>query len=129
VPHTWTSIQDVALTLVTTAADERTYGRAWMVPSVEPLTIRQLADAFVAATGAPPAKITAIPYPVLWTTGVFAPFIKELRATRYQFAKPFVVDASETEQALGLHARPLTESLRAAAELIRAGADSSRTTT
>ncbi len=128
VPHSWTSIQDVAATLVTAATDERAHGRAWMVPSVAPLTVRELADAFVAATGAPKAKITAIPYPLLWSTGLFMPFMKELRTTRYQFTKPFVIDASETEQTFGLHARPLVDSLRAAAELIRAGADSSRAT-
>jgi nucleoside-diphosphate-sugar epimerase len=120
--HSWTSIADVALTLVTAAADERAYGRAWMVPSVEPLTVMQLMQRFTEVNGAPKAKLTAIPYPVLWTTGLFQPFIKELRTTRYQFTHPFTIDATETEQAFGLHARPLTESLRAAADVVRTGA-------
>ena len=32
VPHSWTSIADVARTLVTAATDERAWGRAWLVP-------------------------------------------------------------------------------------------------
>jgi nucleoside-diphosphate-sugar epimerase len=121
-------VHDVARTLVTAANDERGYGRAWLVPSVEPLTVAQLTRRFAEVNGAPRAKVSAIPYPVLWTTGLFQPFVKELRTTRYQFTKPFVVDASLTEKTFGLRPRPLDESLRAAAELVRAGTDSSRTT-
>jgi nucleoside-diphosphate-sugar epimerase len=126
VPHSWTSIQDTALTLVTAATEERAYGRAWMVPTVQPLTVKQLADRFVEVTGSPRAKISAIPYPVLWTTGVFQPLIKELRTTRYQFTKPFVIDASETERTFGLRPRPLADSLRDAAQAVRAGTASPR---
>lgn len=126
VPHTWTSIADVAHTLVTAAGDERAYGRAWMVPSVEPMTGAQLARRFTEVNGAPEPKLTKIPYPVLWTTGLFQPFIKELRTTYYQFAHPFVVDASETEQVFGLRARPLEDSLREAADVVRSGAPAAR---
>lgn len=126
VPHTWTSIADVAHTLVTAAGDERAYGRAWMVPSAEPMTGAQLARRFTEVNGAPEPKLTKIPYPVLWTTGLFQPFIKELRTTYYQFAHPFVVDASETEQVFGLRAQPLEDSLREAADVVRSGAPAAR---
>jgi nucleoside-diphosphate-sugar epimerase len=96
------------------------------VPTVQPLTVKQLADRFVEVTGSPRAKISAIPYPVLWTTGVFQPLIKELRTTRYQFTKPFVIDASETERTFGLRPRPLADSLRDAAQAVRAGTASPR---
>ena len=33
VKHSWTSIEDVARTLVTVATDERAWGHAWMVPT------------------------------------------------------------------------------------------------
>jgi nucleoside-diphosphate-sugar epimerase len=122
VPHSWTSVADVALTLVTVAADERGHGRAWMVPSAAPLTVSQLMQRFTEVNGAPKPKLTAIPYPVLWTTGLFQPFIKELRTTRYQFAHPFTIDATETEQTFGLTARPLADSLREAADVARSGA-------
>jgi nucleoside-diphosphate-sugar epimerase len=102
VPHTWTAISDAARTLVTVATDQRAWGRAWLTPSHPPLTVRELAARFAKVAGAPPPKLSALPYPVLWTAGVFVPLIRELRATRYQFIHPFVVDASSTEKTFEL---------------------------
>src|SRR5262249_28998569 len=85
--HSWSSIVDLRRTLATVATDERAWGRAWMSPTNPPLTVRQLATAFAEANGAAKATVSAIPYPVLWTYGMFNPFVKELRTTRYQFTK------------------------------------------
>jgi len=115
VPHSWTSIGDSARALVTVAADERSLGQAWLVPTGPALTVRQLATRFAEVNGAPAAKLTAIPYPVMWTAGVFSPLIKELRTTRYQFTAPFVVDSSATTQMFGLRPTPLDDALRDAA--------------
>jgi hypothetical protein len=122
VSHSWSSIHDLAETLTTVAGDDRAFGRAWMCPTNPPMTVRQLTDRFVAVNGAPKAKVTAIPYAVLWTAGLFDKATKELRTTRYQFTKLFVVDSSETAQTFGLKPRSMDESLRAAADLVRSGA-------
>jgi nucleoside-diphosphate-sugar epimerase len=119
VPHSWTAVADVARTLVTVAADERGWGRAWLVPTNPPLTVRQLAARLADAAGAPSPKLTEIPYPVLWAAGLFSPLIRELRTTRYQFARPFVLDASATMAAFGLTASPLDEVLRRVADRLR----------
>lgn len=81
VPHSWTSIADVAATVVTTAADERALGKAWLVPTNPPLTIRELATRFTEVNGLPPARLTRIPYGALWTAGLFSRMIRELRTT------------------------------------------------
>ena len=120
VPHTWTSIHDVARTLVTVSGDERAYGKAWMVPSHEPLTVAQFAAEFAEANGLARPKVSHLPYVALWTAGLFDPMVKELRTTHYQFAKPFLVDASATEATFGIKARPLDESMREAAANVRA---------
>ena len=119
VPHSWTAVADVARTLVTVAADERGWGRAWLVPTNPPLTIRQLAGRLAEAAGAPSPKLTEIPYPAVWAAGLFSPLIRELRATRYQFARPFVLDASATTATFGLTASPLDEVLRGVADHLR----------
>ena len=119
VPHSWTSIHDCARTLVTVVADERSYGQVWFAPTNPALTIRQLATRFAQVNGAPRARVTAIPYPVMWTAGLFTPLIKELRTTRYQFTRPFVIDASATTDAFGLTPTPLDEALRDAAARLR----------
>ena len=119
VPHSWTSISDCARALVTVAADERSLGQAWLVPTGPALTVRQLATRFAEVNGAPAAKLTAIPYPVMWTAGLFSPLIKELRITRYQFTTPFVLDSSATTQMFGLEPTPLDDSLRDTAARMR----------
>jgi nucleoside-diphosphate-sugar epimerase len=119
VPHSWTSISDCAKTLVTVAADERALGQAWLVPTNPALTARQLAARFAEVNGAPRAKVTAIPYPAIWATGLFSPVVKELRTTRYQFTRPFVVDSSATTQTFGLEPVPMDDALRDAAARLR----------
>lgn len=120
VPHSWTSIVDAARTLVAVALDERAWGRAWHVPTNPALTIRQLAERFCEVNGASPAKLTAVPYPVMWAAGLFSPMIRELRTTRYQFTNPFVLDSTATADMFGLRARPLEDALRDAAARLRA---------
>ncbi len=112
VPHSWTSIHDCARTLVTAAANELAYGQAWLVPTNPPLTVRQLAARFAEVNGAPRAKVTQIPYPVMWVSGLFSPLIKELRTTRYQFTRPFVLDATATTDMFGLQPIAMDEALR-----------------
>ena len=119
VPHSWTSITDAARTLITAATDERAFGEAWLVPTNPALTIRQLAARFTEVNGAPNPKLTTIPYPVLWTVGLFSPLVKELRTTRYQFTRPFVIDASATTDTFGLAPNPLDGALRDAAARLR----------
>jgi nucleoside-diphosphate-sugar epimerase len=119
VPHSWTSTADAARTLVTAATDERAFGQAWLVPTNPALTVRQLATRFAEVNRAPKAKLMAIPYPVMWTVGVFSPLVKELRTTRYQFTRPFVIDSSATTEMFGLEPTPMDEALRDAAERLR----------
>jgi nucleoside-diphosphate-sugar epimerase len=102
VPHSWTSIADAARTLVAAAQTEQAWGRAWLVPTNPPLTVRALAERFTEVNGLPPAKLTKLPYSVLWTAGLFSPMIRELRTTHYQFARPFVIDSGETERTFDL---------------------------
>jgi nucleoside-diphosphate-sugar epimerase len=119
VPHSWTSIADCARTLVAVATDEQAHGQAWLVPTNPALTVRQLASRFTEVNGAPKAKLMAIPYPVLWLTGVASPLIRELRTTRYQFTSPFVIDSSATTETLGLEPTPIEAALRDAAARLR----------
>jgi nucleoside-diphosphate-sugar epimerase len=119
VPHSWTSINDVAAMLVTAAADERAWGQAWLVPTEPAVTIRELAARFTAVAGAPEPKLAEIPSPVLRVVGLFSPMVRELRTTRYQFVRPFTIDSSLSTERFGLKPQPLDEALREAAESLR----------
>jgi len=115
VPHSWTTIADAARALVTAATDARAWGKAWLTPTNPPLTVRELAARFASAVGAPAPKLSTIPYPVLWATGLFVPLVRELRTTRYQFVSPFVVDSSAMEKTFGLAPMDLAVALKAVA--------------
>lgn len=113
VKHSWTSIRDVARTLVAAAATESALGRAWLVPSNPPLTVRELATRFTTLIKAPAPRVTSLPYPVLWAAGLTDPMLRELRTTYYQFAHPFVLDDTVTRQELGIEPIPLDDALAA----------------
>jgi len=119
VPHSWTSITDVAALLTTAATDERAWGKAWLVPSEPPLTIRQLATRFTAVARVAAPKLGTIPTPLMRVVGLFSPMVKELRTTEYQFARPFVLDSSLTTETFGLKPRAIDDSLRAAVAALR----------
>jgi len=114
-PHSWSSVSDVAHTLITVAGDDRGWGRAWLVPSNPPMTVRELALRFTEVNGAPEPKLSRLPYPALWAAGLFSPLLRELRTTSYQFSGPFTMDSSLTERTFGLAPGDLDEALKAAA--------------
>jgi nucleoside-diphosphate-sugar epimerase len=121
VPHSWTSVHDCAKTLARVATDDRALGQVWFAPTNPPLTVRQLATRFAEVNGAAAPKLTSLPYPVIWTVGLFSPMMRELRTTRYQFTRPFVIDSSATTNEFGLQPIPLEEALRDTAARLSPG--------
>ncbi|MGC5030128.1 NAD-dependent epimerase/dehydratase family protein [Micromonospora sp. DT229] len=119
VPHTWTSINDMAAMLVTAATDQRAWNRPWHVPSAAPLTIRELATRFTEVVGAPAPKLTTIPDPIFRAAGRLSAMLREFQTTAYQFQRPFVMDSTAATATFGLRHQPLDEALRETAALLR----------
>ena len=111
VPHSFTSVEDVARTLVTVAADERAWGRAWHVPSNPAPTIRQLATRLTALAGSPEPRLRNMPTWVLRAAGLVNPLVKEFVEVNYQFRRPFVVDSSAAQITFGLEPTPFDDAL------------------
>jgi hypothetical protein len=59
---------------------------------------------------------------VLWVTGLSSPLVRELRTTRYQFTRPFVLDSTATTAEFGLTPTPLDDVLRQTADRLRRSA-------
>ena len=118
--HTVTYVPDVARLLVTVAADERAWGRAWHVPSAAALTQRQTVGVFAAAAGVPMPKLSVPPKAALALAGLVAPIVRELRETRHQFERDWVIDSTRAERTFGLAPTPLAEGARRTVEAIRA---------
>ena len=108
-PHTWTFTDDVARMLVTAGTDPRAWGRAWHVPSNEPLSQRQVIDDFARAAGVGQVRIGQIPSVVLRGMGLVWPLMRELRETEYQFRDNFVMDSSAAQATFGLKPAPWEE--------------------
>jgi nucleoside-diphosphate-sugar epimerase len=110
-PHSWTAPIDVARTIVTAAADERGWGRAWHVPSNPPRSQREAVGDLAAAAGVQPVKASAVPGALLWGLGLFQPMIRELKETDYQRTRAYLLDDSAARATFGLEPTPWQELL------------------
>ncbi|MCA0296361.1 MAG: NAD-dependent epimerase/dehydratase family protein [Actinobacteria bacterium] len=105
-PHTFTWTRDIARMLVTAAGDERAWGRAWHVPSHDPVTPRELVADLCRAAGVAPVEVTTLSPWVLRLGGLFSPVLRELPEVAYQTAQPFIMDSSAATTTFGLVASP-----------------------
>ncbi len=121
VPHSWTYVPDVGRTLAVLGTDERAWGRPWHVPTVPPLTQRELAARFCAVAGGPVPTVGTYSAGTLAVAGVVSAQMRELKETRYQFDLPFVLDSSACTATFGIEATPLDEALAAVADAARHG--------
>ncbi|TWD79118.1 nucleoside-diphosphate-sugar epimerase [Kribbella amoyensis] len=111
-PHSWTYVGDVARLLVTVAADESAWGRAWHVPTAPPVSVRDLAARAAVLAGAAPAKVAAMPGFVLRLAGAFNPTARAMVEVQYQWQRPFVVDSSAAIAAFGIEPTSTDQALR-----------------
>lgn len=125
-PHSFTSIGDAALTLVTATRDERSFGQAWHAPVVV-ASVREVAGRLAELAGAPAPRLAEMSDRELTLLGATAPLWDELWETHYMSHRPFLVDASRVEAVFGLTATPLDEVLTAT--LRRAGTSARALTT
>ncbi|MFD8787058.1 NAD-dependent epimerase/dehydratase family protein [Kitasatospora sp. NPDC059599] len=112
-PHSWTYLPDVARALAEVAGDERAWGRAWHVPTAPAIPVRAMVERLAAEAGTAPVTVRRLPPALLAAAGLFSPLLRELRETRYQFDRPFVMDSTAYETALAVRATPLDEQVTA----------------
>ncbi|MFF3668267.1 NAD-dependent epimerase/dehydratase family protein [Microtetraspora malaysiensis] len=111
IPHSWTYLPDVAAALVKVATDERAWGRAWHIPTSPARGMRAMAERLCDLAGAPAPRLSRLPGWALTAAGVVSPLLNEMRETRYQFDRPFVVDSSAFTATFGVTATPMDEAL------------------
>ncbi|TDD37260.1 NAD-dependent epimerase/dehydratase family protein [Actinomadura sp. KC06] len=113
VPHAWTYTPDVAEALAIAGTDERAWGRPWHVPTAPAVSTLDVAERLCEIAGAPAPRVSELPRPVFNAIGLFSPMMKELRETRYQFDKPYVLDSSAFQSTFGMAPTPLDDGLKA----------------
>lgn len=102
VPHTWTAIDDVALTLAVLGHDERAWGSAWIVPSNLARTVREALRDIGTAAGLGEPRLRQVPRWLMRAGGAIVPLLREVNGVLYQFDAPFVAEGAETTDAFGL---------------------------
>ncbi|SDJ33565.1 Nucleoside-diphosphate-sugar epimerase [Nonomuraea maritima] len=112
-PHSWTYLPDVAEALIVAGSDERAWGRAWHVPTAEPLTFREIGERMAALLGCPPPRLVTLPWPVVRAAGLFSSMLGELRHVRYQFVAPYVLDSSAFQRTFGVVPTTIEQGLKA----------------
>ncbi|WP_131739774.1 NAD-dependent epimerase/dehydratase family protein [Actinomadura roseirufa] len=113
VPHAWTYLPDVAEALAIAGTDERSWGRPWHVPTDPAISATAVAERLCELAGAPAPRLRRMPQPLFSALGAFSPMLRELRETRYQFDRPYVLDSSAFETTFGLAPTPLDDALKA----------------
>ena len=93
-PHSWTYVPDVARTIAVLGTDDRSWGRAWHVPTNPALTQREAFASIAAVAGVPTPSVGTIRAAPIRAVGVAVPLIRALGQQLYQFERPFVIDAT-----------------------------------
>jgi nucleoside-diphosphate-sugar epimerase len=115
-PHTWSHNVDVARTLIAASRDEGAYGRAWHVPSNEPVSFRDLTNRFAEIAGVATPQLSRMSPQDFHAAAKENPIVAELTEMSYLFQRPFVLDTSAAQARFGIEPTPLDESLRLTAE-------------
>lgn len=103
-PHSWTYLPDLARALVAAGRTPDAWGRAWHVPTAEPLTVRELAGRF--AAGGPVARVRPMPTAFVRALGLVSPLVREVASVSDHFSEPYVMDTTASSRMLGLAATP-----------------------
>jgi nucleoside-diphosphate-sugar epimerase len=111
VPHSWTYLPDIGRLAATLATDDRSWGRAWHVPTAPPRTFREVAEEVAGLAGHPAPAVASYPRAVKLLARL-APVVRELEETSHQFERPFVLDSSAAEETFGIAATPWGEALK-----------------
>ncbi|MEO7752976.1 MAG: NAD-dependent epimerase/dehydratase family protein [Terracoccus sp.] len=111
--HSWTYLPDIGELAAVLATDDRSWGRVWHVPTAPARTVREVAADVARLTGHRAPAVRVVPRPLITVLGTVVPLLKEVRETRHQLERPFVIDATRAEQTFGLSATPWDEALTA----------------
>ena len=112
-PHSWTYVPDVGTLAARVATSDDGWGRAWHVPTAAPRTFDEAAADVARVAGVRSRRVRVLPRALGTAAGVVVPFMREVRETRHQFERPFVLDSSLTEQTFGLAPTPWEDALKA----------------
>ena len=97
-PHDYAYVPDIGRAMATLLdADDHAFGRAWHMPCAPTRTSREVLALGAAALGVP-LRLRTMPPFVLDLLAPAVPFLRELREMRFQWDRPYQVNASQWRQ-------------------------------
>ena len=105
-PHSWTDVLDMARTLAAVADREDSWGQVWHAPTNTPRSQREVLSDVLRAGGHDPVAVRGIPMLALRGLALVNPLMREIAELSYMWTRPYVLDSTRTQQALGLDPSP-----------------------
>jgi nucleoside-diphosphate-sugar epimerase len=110
-PHDFTYVPDFARALVTLIdAPDDAYGEAWHVPNAPVRSLRDLFALAATLIGVRP-RVTVLPQTLMPFLGLFSTDVRELKEMRFQWDRPYLVDAAKFSRRFWGDATPFDEGL------------------
>jgi nucleoside-diphosphate-sugar epimerase len=124
--HDYAYVPDIARATTTLlAAPDSAFGKAWHVPCAPTRSTRDIL-AIAAETLGVKLRISAMPAWMLGASAMFSPFLRELVEMRFQWDRPYHVDASPFASALWVDATPFETGVPETAHSFRAALKGTR---
>ncbi|MEM8803526.1 MAG: NAD-dependent epimerase/dehydratase family protein [Pseudomonadota bacterium] len=102
-PHSFAYLPDLAAAYVALAETPSTWGHAWHLPALPPMSVREICR-MARAPDAEPVKLRQTPSWLLRLVGLFQPAAGELVEMRYMFDEAFVIDHTSFDRTVGTQA-------------------------
>jgi nucleoside-diphosphate-sugar epimerase len=113
--HDFAYVPDIAKAVaLLLQAPDADFGQVWHMPSAPTATVRQLLEIGASSLGATP-KVFSFPLWALRFLGLFLPIAKELWAMRFQWDRPYRVNADKFTKRFAFTPTPFSESMAATA--------------
>ncbi len=124
--HSWTYVPDASRTLARLGTDDRSWGRAWHVPTNAPLTQRAAFASVASVAGVPMPPVGTLGGTTVTAVGLVVPMVRALGHQLYQFEAPFVIDATETIATFGIEPTPWDQCVATTIAAYRTPAEATR---
>jgi nucleoside-diphosphate-sugar epimerase len=110
-PHDFAYVPDIARAVHTLLeAPDSDYGQVWHMPCAPTMTSRGLVELGAKSLGVTP-KVFSFPLWFLRILGFFVPLAKELWDMRFQWNRPYFVNADKFKKRFAYEATPFSESI------------------
>ena len=121
-PHDYAYVPDIARAVTTLlGAPDSAFGQAWHMPCAPTRTTREILQIAAEALGVP-LRIRSLPAPLLAPMGLFSPLLREAREMRFQWDRPYRVDAGKFARTFWSDTTPFETGVRETALSFRRSA-------